>query len=457
MTAHLIDSLTEIVGSKGILTGEDVSQRLDGWMGSPQCPAKAIVRPATTEELSAVMKLCHENNQTVTTHGGMTGLVGGTLSQSEDVVVSLERMRNIVEIDTANRTLTAEAGVTLQAIQEAAEANDLFYPVDLGARGTASIGGNISTNAGGNRVLRYGMTRESVLGLEVVLADGTIVSSLSKVIKNNTGYDLRQLFIGSEGTLGIVTKAVLRLRPQTRGEATALVAVEDFSQLSKLLSLAEGALSGSLSSFEVMWNDFYSLVTSFERHKAPLPATSPFYVILETQGNSDETEQARLEELLGEALEQELISDAILTQSVSEREKVWAIRDDIEALFSLAPIHGFDVSLPIPEMQGYLEELKPLLSERFPDSRLVVFGHLGDGNLHVIVGQVAVEDKKALEEIVYSGLKTRGGSISAEHGIGSEKKGFLHYSRSENELALMKTIKLALDPKQLLNRGKIFD
>lgn len=457
MTANLVDSLTEIVGSKGILTGEDVSQRLDGWMGSPQCPAKAIVRPATTEELSAVMKLCHKNNQTVTTHGGMTGLVGGTLSQSEDVVVSLERMRNIVEIDTANRTLTAEAGVTLQAIQEAAEANGLFYPVDLGARGTASIGGNISTNAGGNRVLRYGMTRESVLGLEVVLADGTIVSSLSKVIKNNTGYDLRQLFIGSEGTLGIVTKAVLRLRPQARGEATALVAVEDFSQLSKLLSLAEGALSGSLSSFEVMWNDFYSLVTSFERHKAPLPATSPFYVILETQGNSDEAEQARLEELLGEALEQELISDAILTQSVSEREKVWAIRDDIEALFSLAPINGFDVSLPIPEMQGYLEELKPALAERFPDSRLVVFGHLGDGNLHVIVGRVAVEDKKALEEIVYSGLKLRGGSISAEHGIGSEKKGFLHYSRSENELALMKTIKLALDPKQLLNRGKIFD
>ncbi len=457
MTAKLVDSLTEIVGSKGILTGEDVRQRLDGWMGSPLCPAKAIVRPATTEELSAVMKLCHENNQTVTTHGGMTGLVGGTLSQPEDVVVSLERMRNIVEIDSANRTLTAEAGVTLQAIQEAAEANSLFYPVDLGARGTASIGGNISTNAGGNRVLRYGMTRESVLGLEVVLADGTIVSSLSKVIKNNTGYDLRQLFIGSEGTLGIVTKAVLRLRPQARGEATALVAVEDFSQLSKLLSLAEGALSGSLSSFEVMWNDFYSLVTSFERHKAPLPATSPFYVILETQGKSDEAEQARLEELLGEALEQELISDAILTQSVSEREKVWAIRDDIEALFSLAPIHGFDVSLPISEMQGYLEELKPALAERFPDSRLVVFGHLGDGNLHVIVGQVAVENRKSLEEIVYSGLKSRGGSISAEHGIGSEKKSFLHYSRSENELALMKTLKLALDPKQLLNRGKIFN
>lgn len=457
MTVNILEALTDIVGPKGILTGEDVSQRLDGWMGAPQCQAKAIVRPATTEELSAVMKLCHQNGQTVTTHGGMTGLVGGAISSPEDVVVSLERMRNIIEIDAENRTLTAEAGVTLQSLQEAAEGIDLFYPVDLGARGSATIGGNIATNAGGNRVLRYGMTRDSILGLEVVLADGTVVSSLSKVIKNNTGYDLRQLFIGSEGTLGIVTKAVVRLRPKPRGEATALVAVEDFNHLTRLLSLAEGALSGGLSSFEVMWNDFYSLVTSFERHKAPLPASSPFYVILETQGNSDEAEQERLEVLLGEALEQELISDAVLTQSVSEREKVWAIRDDIEALLSLNPIHGFDISLPIPAMQGYLDTLRQDLDQHFPDCRLVVFGHLGDGNLHVIIGQVPMEDKKRLDEVVYRGLAPLGGSISAEHGIGHEKKPYLQYSRSENELGLMKTLKLALDPKLLLNRGKIFD
>ncbi|TCK09092.1 FAD-binding oxidoreductase [Marinobacterium mangrovicola] len=457
MTTQLIESLTEIVGSKGILTGEDVSQRPDGWMNAPQCKAKAIIRPANTDELSAVMKLCHQNDQTVTTHGGMTGLVGGAITSEEDIVVSLERMRNIVEIDTQNRTLTTEAGVTLQSIQEAAEADDLFYPVDLGARGSATIGGNIVTNAGGNRVLRYGMTRDSVLGLEAVLADGTVISSMSKVIKNNTGYDLRQLFIGSEGTLGIVTRAVLRLRPKPRGEATALVAVERFSDLSKLLSLAEGGLSGGLSSFEVMWNDFYSLVTSFERHKAPLDANSPFYVILETQGKSDEAEQARLEELLGEALEQELISDAILTQSVSERDKIWAIRDDIEALFSLSPIHGFDISLPIPAMEGYLENLRTDLLARWPESRMIVFGHLGDGNLHVIIGKVSYDEKHELDETVYRGLAPLGGSISAEHCIGHEKKPYLHHSRSEAELALMRTIKQALDPKNLLNRGKIFD
>ncbi|GAA0687759.1 FAD-binding oxidoreductase [Marinobacterium maritimum] len=457
MESQIIEALTGIVGDKGILTGTDVTQRLEGWIGAPQCSAKAIVRPANTEELSAVMALCHHYDQRVTTHGGMTGLVGGAISSSEDIVVSLERMRTIVEVDAENRTLTAEAGVTLQAIQEAADSADLFYPVDLGARGSATIGGNISTNAGGNRVLRYGMTRESVLGLEAVLADGTVISSLSKVIKNNTGYDLRQLFIGSEGTLGIVTKAVLRLRAKPRGEATALVAVEDFNQLSKLLSLAESALSGSLSSFEVMWNDFYSLVTSFERHRAPLPSSSPFYVILETQGSSNESEQARLEALLGEALEQELISDAVLTQSVSEREKVWAIRDDVEALFSMVPIHGFDISLPIPAMQDYLEKLKHNLLKKWPDGRLVAFGHLGDGNLHVVIGQIPMEDKEALNEVVYRGLAQLGGSISAEHGIGLEKKAYLQHSRSEAELELMRILKQALDPKRLLNPGKIFD
>ncbi|WP_432696095.1 FAD-binding oxidoreductase [Marinobacterium sp. YM272] len=457
MSVDLIQALTDIVGEKGMLTGSDVSQRPDAWMGAATCQAKAIVRPASTEELSAVMKLCHQNDQTVTTHGGVTGLVGGTLSQPSDIVVSLERMRNIIEVDEQNRTLTAEAGVTLQAIQEAAEAAELFYPVDLGARGSATIGGNIATNAGGNRVLRYGMTRDSVLGLEAVLADGTVISSMSKVIKNNTGYDLRQLFVGSEGTLGIVTRAVLRLRAKPQGEATALVAVERFADLSKLLSLAEAGLSGGLSSFEVMWNDFYSLVTSFERHKAPLEASSPFYVILETQGKSNELEQARLEELLGEALEQELISDAILTQSVSERDKVWAIRDDIEALFSLAPLHGFDVSLPIAAMDDYLRKLRKQLLERWPDSACIVFGHLGDGNLHIIIGKIPSEDKKAVERLVYGGLAPLGGSISAEHGIGYEKKPYLCCSRSDAEIALMRTLKQAMDPKKLLNRGKVFD
>ncbi|MBR9865494.1 MAG: FAD-binding oxidoreductase [Oceanospirillales bacterium] len=457
MSQNIIKELTEIVGDKGILTGNDVSQRMDGWIGAPACKAIAIIRPASTEELSAVMKLCHQHDQSVTTHGGLTGLVGGGITRSTDIVVSLERMRNISHVDTQNRTLTTEAGVTLQAVQEAADDNGLFYPVDLGARGSATIGGNIATNAGGNRVLRYGMTRESILGLEAVLADGTIISSMSGVIKNNTGYNLPHLFIGSEGTLGIVTRAVLRLRPKLQGEATALVAVEKFEHLSRLLNMAEASLGGSLSSFEVMWDNFYSLVTGFERHSAPLPVGSPFYVIIETQGNSNELEQERLENVLGEALDLQLITDAVVTQSVSEREKVWAIRDDIEALFSLAPLHAFDISLPVTVMEEYLTTLQTELDQKWPDNRCIVFGHLGDGNLHIIIGQVSAEEKKQVEEIVYRNVHPYGGSISAEHGIGYEKKPYLQYSRSKEEIALMKLIKQAIDPKNLLNPGKMFD
>ncbi|NVK41464.1 MAG: FAD-binding oxidoreductase [Oceanospirillaceae bacterium] len=452
---NLTEELTAIVGEKGILTGDDVTQRQDGWHSAPACKAQAIVRPADTGELSAVMKLCHEHNQSVVVQGGLTGLVGGARTTTHDIVISLERMRNIVEIDIQNRTMTVESGVNLQTVQEVAEEEGLYYPVDLGARGTATIGGTIATNAGGNRVLRYGMTRDSILGLEAVLPDGTIISSMSKVLKNNTGYSLPHLFIGTEGTLGIVTRAVLRLRSKPLGGATALVAVDDFANLSRLLNLAESGLGGGLSSFEVMWHSFYDLVTGTDRHRAPLPAQSAYYVIIETQGNSNEQEQERLENLLGQALECELISDAVLTQSDSEREKIWAIRDDVEALFELSPIHAFDVSLPISAMEPYIDTLQSELDRHWTDNRCIVFGHLGDGNLHIIIGQVPQSDKAAVEELVYGGLNGIGGSISAEHGIGLDKKPYLKYSRSTAEIALMQVIKQALDPKNLLNPGKV--
>ncbi|WP_286240191.1 FAD-binding oxidoreductase [Neptuniibacter halophilus] len=457
MKQNLLTALRDIVGDTGLLTGSDVSQRQDGLLNGQSCQAKAVVRPADSEELSAVLKLCHQHQQPVTTQGGLTGLVAGAFTKADEIVVSLERMRKVIELDRVNRTLTVEAGVTLQAVQEAAEAADLFYPVDLGARGSATIGGTIATNAGGNRVLRYGMTRASVLGLEAVLADGTCISSLNKVIKNNTGYDLPQLFIGSEGTLGVVSKAVLRLRPKPSAEATALVAVQDFSQLSKLLNLAESGLGGGLSSFEVMWNSFYRLVTSGDRHTAPMNDEYPFYVIIETQGSNHEQEQQRLESLLEAALEAELISDAILTRSEAEREKIWAIRDDVEALLNLSPVHGFDISLPIPEMEAYLNQLQQALSQHWPDHHQVVFGHLGDGNLHLIIGKVPYAEKATLDELVYAPLAGIGGSVSAEHCIGYDKKPYLKYSRSEAEIELMKTLKRALDPANILNPGRVFD
>ena len=257
---ELIKKIEKVVSPGGVLLGEDVSNRSDTWPPTGACMARAIVRPASTVEVSAVLKLCHSAGQAVVTHGDLTGLVGGAVAGQQDIVVSLERMNKLEPVDVSNRTVTVEAGVPLQKVHEAAEQEDLLFPLDLGARGSCTIGGNISTNAGGNSVIRYGMMREQVLGVEAVLADGTIISSLSGVIKNNTGYDLKQLFIGSEGTLGIVTRAVLRLHPLPRSCNTALVAVEGFAQVGSFLREMDSALGGTLSAFEVMWNDFFDLI-----------------------------------------------------------------------------------------------------------------------------------------------------------------------------------------------------
>jgi len=350
--------------------------------------------------------------------------------------------------------------VLLQRVQEAAEDAGLLFPLDLGARGSATIGGNISTNAGGNSVIRYGMIRDQLLGVEAVLADGTIISSLKGVIKNNTGYDLKQLFIGSEGTLGIVTRAVLRLRPLPRSRNTALVAIDDFDHLGHFLRDMDSALGGTLSAFEVMWNDFYRLIVGDgDNHGQPLQSSHGFYVLIESTGGHEEADKSRFEGALEKALEQELMVDAVIAQSKQQREDLWAIRDDIEGLVKgLFPPITFDISLDIAQMDDYVEEVRQQLTERWPDSRMVVFGHLGDGNIHLVltIGSLEENEVHAVETIVYEALGRRQGVISAEHGIGLEKREYLKHSRSTEEIALMKTIKQALDPKGILNPGKIF-
>ncbi len=457
----LLEKIQDIVGSNGLLTGEDVTARSDSWppLGGG-CKAQAIVRPTSTAEVAAVMKLCHEAGQSVVTHGGLTGLVHGAEAKENEIALSLERMRKVEPVDIGNRTVTVEAGVPLQMIQEVAENADLLFPVDLGARGTATIGGNISTNAGGNSVIRYGMIRDQVLGVEAVLADGTIISSLKSVIKNNTGYDLKQLFIGSEGTLGIVTRAVLRLRPLPRSCNTALVALDGFERLGQFLRAMDRALGGTLSAFEVMWNDFYSLITGFnDVHGLPLDASYPFYVLIESTGGHEEIDRSRFEQALEEALEQELIVDAVIAQSRQQRQGLWAIRDDIESLVKgLHPLMMFDVSLGIEEMEAYVNEVRERLEAAWPIGRMVTFGHLGDGNIHLGItnGSLDPASVKAVEEIVYGCLASRNGVISAEHGIGLEKLAYLSISRSPDEIALMRTLKQAMDPKNLLNPGKIF-
>lgn len=457
----LIERIQNIVGPKGLLTGEDVSNRSDSWPPIGGCQAWAIVRPASTEEVSAVLKACHDQGQTVVTHGGLTGLVGGAAALPGDIVISLERMNRLQAVDTVNRTVTVDSGAVIQNIQQAAEAEGFLFPLDFGARGSAQIGGAISTNAGGNSVIRYGMTREQLLGIEAVLADGTIISSMKDVIKNNTGYDLKQLFIGSEGTLGIVTRAVLRLRPAPRSQNTALVAIESFENLGKFLQSMDGALGGTLSSFEVMWNDFYSLIVGAgEKHGQPLADSHAFYVLLESTGGHQESDKQRFEEALQEAFEQGLAVDAVIAQSKQQREDLWAIRDDIEEMIQkLFPPMAFDVSLSIVDMNDYVDVVRNRLKENWPQSRMVTFGHLGDGNIHLVLTVGSMDEKDALgvQEIVYDELGRRDGVISAEHGIGLEKRAYLKHSRNPQEIALMKTLKKTLDPKGILNPGRILE
>ena len=458
---ELDEELHQIVGPAGILSGDEVSARPDRWPPRGGCRARVIVRPSSTAEVSAILRLCHERRQTVVTHGGLTGLVEGAIAEPGDIVLSLERMRTLDPVDTVNRTVTASAGVALQTLHEAAAAAGLLFPLDLGARGSCTVGGNISTNAGGNSVIRYGMMREQVLGIEAVLADGTIISSLHGVIKNNTGYDLKQLFIGTEGTLGIVTRAVLRLRPMPRSRNTALVALPDFSRVSKLLQHMDSAMSGTLSAFEVLWNDFYVLITGDgSRHGRPLSPDHPFYALLEATGGHEDSDRVSFERALEEALDSGLISDAVITHNRQQREELWAIRDDIEGLVkAMHPVLTFDISLGIGEMEACVAEIRAKLLERWPHARMVAFGHIGDGNIHpvITVGTIDKDVAHEVDGVVYDTLQKYRGIISAEHGIGLLKRDFLNRSRSEPEIRLMRTLKQALDPRGILNPGKIFE
>ncbi|QJQ96588.1 MULTISPECIES: FAD-binding oxidoreductase [Halomonadaceae] len=456
----LLNEILEVVGPTGLLIGEAVSQRQVDWMTGIPCRAGAIVRPASTEALSQVMRLCHAARQPVVTHGGVTGLVHGGEASPQEIVISLERMNAIEAVDVVGGTLTVQAGAPLQKVQEAAEARGMQFPLDLGARGSCTIGGNIATNAGGTRVILYGMMRQQVLGLEAVLADGSVISSLNRMLKNNAGYDLKQLFIGSEGTLGIVTRAVLKLQPMTTSAQTALVAVPSFEALTGLLQAMRHRLGGQLSAFEVMWQSHYRLLTEESgRHAAPISTEYPYYAIIEAQGVDDEREARQFNQALESAFEAGVVSDAVVAQSETQRQGLWAIREDIEGLIQgLAPLFTFDISLPIPDMQAYVDQLEKQLHSRWPQrGRMVVFGHLGDGNLHlsVSVGSGDRESRRAVEQLVYSPLSELGGSVSAEHGIGLEKRDYLALSRTPEEISLMRLLKQALDPFALLNRHKV--
>ena len=456
----LLDELTRIVGATHLLTGTDIPpQHCTDWFQTHTHVPMALVRPGTPDEVARVMAVCHRHNQPVTPQGGLSGLVAGAVPAAGDVALSLARLSGIEEIDTAAGTITVLAGTPLQTVQEAARAAGLLLAVDLGARGSCQIGGNIATNAGGNRVIRYGMFRDQVLGLEAVLADGTMVGGLNKMLKNNAGYDLKHLFIGSEGTLGIVTRAVLRLHPMPLSCCTAWCTLPDHDTVVRFLHHAQSRLAGTLSALEVMWPDFHELVTSRVPNMRSPVASIGLQVLIEIEGSDPERDLAVFSQLLEESMERGWLQDAAIAQSLKERTAFWRLRDAVSEFPQMwSPYCGYDVSLPIGDIGRFVDELQRALRECFPHCEHIHFGHIGDSNLHVGVHldkQWGPFPEAEIDDCVYGLLRTYGGSVSAEHGIGQHKKAYLGHSRTPQELALMHTIKQAMDPKQLLNRGKV--
>jgi len=453
VTMEFIEDFAKIVGRQNVLVGEDVSQRSDTWVPTRAMEAACIVRPATTEEVAAIAVYCDRNGLALVPQGGRTGLAGGACTKAGDVALSLERMTAISPVDQAGLTMEVEAGAPLQAVQEAATAAGFLYPVDLGARGSATIGGTIATNAGGNSVFRYGMTRDQVLGLEVVLADGTVLNSMNRLIKNNAAYDLKHMFVGSEGTLGIITRAILRLRPMPGDKATAFIGVSSFDAVLDLLALANSNADGALSSFEVMWPSFLNIVMGGGHHRPPLEGEHAFYVLAEIASHRA---SELMDHVVGLAWERGLVEDAAIAQNVAQASSFWAIRDDIDALLGgMKSVHLYDISLPQRDMANYVEDLDAALRRSWSNASLAVFGHVADGNLHVAICPGEEGHHPTIDAMVYSPLEALRGSISAEHGIGLEKLPYLRHSRSDAEIAVMSRLKALLDPRSTLNPGKV--
>ena len=459
--AELLEALKGTVDAEGLLTGGDIAPRfLPRFLPADrQEKPIAVVRPTSTAEVAAVLGVCHAAGQGVVPQGGMSGLAGGGNPKAADIVVSLERMDGIHELDDVDGTMTVEGGTVLAVAQHYAGQRGFEFGVDIGSRGEATIGGMVSTNAGGMHVVRYGMMRDNVLGLEAVLADGTVVSALSPLIKNNAGYDVKQLFIGSEGTLGIVTKAVLRLRPKPEELEAALVGIDGFDNVPAFLGHLQHELRGMLTAFEVLWADFDAFVREYADHVPhPLKPGHDFVVIVEAAVADPAGEKTRFAAVIDAARRKGMVAEAVVAGSEEERESFWALREQGAAAFGeLGPFFGYDVSMRIRDMDAFAQRIKAEIAAAFGGATSLVLGHMGDGNLHVIVAPKsrAPEIHKRADDIVYGAVRDVGGSISAEHGIGTEKRAYLSWSRSDAEIALMRQLKSLLDSKGILNPGKV--
>jgi FAD/FMN-containing dehydrogenase len=466
--ADLADRLGALVGEAGLLTDADrMAGYLTDWRNAYAGAAAAVVRPASTEEVAAVVRACRDLGAAVVPQGGNTGLCGGSIPDAtgDQVVLSLDRMRRIRAVDPVDLTLTAEAGAVLRTVQEAAAVEGCLFPLSLGSEGSCTVGGNLATNAGGTAVLRYGTMRDLTLGLEVVLPDGGVWHGLRGLRKDNTGYDLKQLFIGAEGTLGVITAAVLRLFPAVRSTATAWVALPSAQAAVDLLGVVRRLCGDRLTGFEIMARQSVELVL---RHSAgarnPFDAAHPWYALVELGDTLPDAGLGELlERALGEAFDRALAADAVVASGSAQVAGLWALREGIsEAQNSEGPSLKHDVTVPVSRIPAFVDRTDRALRAAVPGIRLVTYGHVGDGNLHYNLSKPVGTDDDVfraragdLARIVYDSTSSFGGSISAEHGLGQAKREVIADYKDAYELDLMRGIKQLLDPAGSMNPGKV--
>ena len=470
--SDFILALQHIMGPEHVLTEGDLSAWERDWRQRSQGKALAVVRPACTQEVADVVTLCKTHQAalglSLVPQGGNTGLVIGSIPDASgtQIVLSLKRMNQVLAIDAANLTMTLQAGCILQDAQQAAEKAGFLFPLSLAAEGSCTIGGNLGTNAGGTQVVRFGNTRDLCLGLEVVNAQGEVWEGLSGLRKDNTGYDLTDLFIGAEGTLGIITAACMKLYPQPAAQLTAWAAVPSMEHAASLLALAHQHLGAGLTGFEVMGQFALSLVARhMPQQRVPLYETSPWCVLLEnSDSESEQHARGQFERLLETALEQGCVTDAVVAENLSQAKALWHIRESIPMAQPLeGPNIKHDVSIAVSKIPAFVATTDALLAAAFPGVRFVNFGHLGDGNLHYNVqaplgtDQAAFlrEKEDAVNTVVFDSVKAFGGSISAEHGVGSMKVDKLPHHKSAVALDMMRAIKRGLDPTNLMNPGRV--
>ncbi|MEP7070327.1 MAG: FAD-binding oxidoreductase [Usitatibacter sp.] len=466
--AGLAERVGAIVGERGLVTGEHERRPFENdWRDQYHGRAAAVVKPASTDEVSRVVTLLAQEGIAMVPQGGNTSLCGASVPDASgtQVVINLSRMNRVRNVDVANNTMTVEAGCILESLQGVAEEHGRFFPLSLGAQGSCEIGGNLSTNAGGTAVLRYGNARELVLGLEVVLPDGRVWNGLRGLRKDNTGYDLKHLFVGAEGTLGIITAAVMKLFPKPRSRATAFVAVRDPAGAVALLSKLRETCGERITGYELIARVCVDLVMKhLPATRDPLPARHPWYVLVElSDTTAGDAIGEVLEQALGEGAEAGLVADAMIAASQAQRDALWQIREDItEAQRLDGASIKHDVAVPVSSVAEFIARTDAALAARFPDIRIVAFGHVGDGNIHYNCSKSERQEADAffaqsaeVNHIVYEVVNSLRGSISAEHGLGVLKREEIKLYKSPLELELMRSIKNALDPRGLMNPGKV--